>query len=68
MVNLFIVYELDVSSRDLNNDFKRLFGAVKQTDNTNPGKYKYSGYGIGFHSRSFSPLPDNTMGRNVVIF
>ena len=47
---------------------KRLFGAVKQTDNTNPGKYKYSGYGIGFHSRSFSPLPDNTMGRNVIIF
>ena len=47
---------------------KRLFGAVKQTDNNNPGKYKYSGYGIEFHSRSFSPLPDNTMGRNVIIF
>ena len=31
-------------------------------------KYKYSGYGIGFDSRSEFLLPDGTMGKNVIIF
>ena len=29
-----------------------LFGSVKQTKNAEPDKYKYSGYSIGFDSRS----------------
>ena len=29
-----------------------LFGAVKVTNSADPDKYKYSGYGIGFDSRS----------------
>ena len=30
-----------------------LFGNVKMTKNADPNKYSYSGYGIGFDSRSF---------------
>ena len=40
---------------------------VKLTKNADPDKYKYSGYVIGFDSRSFSSLPDNTIGKNVII-
>ena len=40
---------------------------VKLTKNADPDKYKYSGYGIGFDSHSFSSLPDNTIGKNVII-
>ena len=55
MVNLYISYLLNEWSKDLNTDFTLgncLFGAVKITKNTDPDKYKYSGYGIGFDSRS----------------
>ena len=41
--------------RNLNTDFilnDWLFGCVKLTKNVNPDKYKYSGYGIGFDSRT----------------
>ena len=63
VVNLFIIYELDKCSRDLNTDFTakdRLFGAVNLTNNADPDKYKYSGYGIGFDSRSKFPLPQDS--------
>ena len=36
--------------------------------NTDLDKYKYSGDGIGFDSRSEFSLPDGTMGENVIIF
>ena len=39
----------------------------KLTKNADLDKYKYSGYGIGFNSRSEFPLPDGTMGKNVII-
>ena len=58
-------------SRDLNTDINLkfyLFGAVELTKNADQGKYKYSGYGIGFGSRLYSSLPDGSMGRNVTIF
>ena len=47
MVNLFIVYELDTWSQDLNVLFTRkdcLFGTVKSTKNVDPDKYFYSKY------------------------
>ena len=50
----FILYELDTRSRDLNSDFTlkdSLFGDVKLVKNSDPDKYVYSGYGIGFGSR-----------------
>ena len=71
VVNLFIVYELDTRLTDINTDFTLnifLFGAVKPTKNADPDKYKYRGYGIGFDSRSYYTLPNNTTRRNVIIF
>ena len=71
VVNLFIVYELDTWSRDLNTDFSLkdcLFGSVKVTKNDDPDKYKYSGYGIGFDSRSKFSSTDVSVGKNVIIF
>ena len=50
-----IVYEIDTSLRDLNSHFTLkdcLFRSVKLAKNTDREKYKYSGYGIGFNSRS----------------
>ena len=47
----------DKWSRDLNTHFTLkdcLFGSK----NTDPGKYKYSGYDIGFDPHSFCSLPE----------
>ena len=71
MVNLFILFELDTWSQDINTDFSLkyyLFGSVKLTKNADLDKYKYSSYDIGFDSRSYDLLPDNTTRRNVIIF
>ena len=71
MINCFIVYELDTRSRRLKTDFTLkdcLFGGVKLTKNDDPDKCKYSGYDIGFDSRSYFSLPDGSMRRNVIIF
>ena len=57
--------------RDLNTDFTLnncLFGSVKLTKNADPEKYKYSGYGIGFDSRSEFLFTDGSMGNNAIIF
>ena len=57
--------------KSLNTDFTLkncLFGSVKLTRNADPDKYKYSGYGIGFGSRSEFLFTDGSMGRNVIIF
>ena len=45
-----------------------MFGAAKLTKNADPNKYKYSGYDIGFDSRSEFLLPDSSMDKNVIIF
>ena len=55
MVNLFVAYELDTGSRDLNTEFTLkdcLFEVLKLTKNADTDKYKYSGYGIGFDLQS----------------
>ena len=52
LVNLFIVYELDRWSRNLNAKFTHkncLFGNVKIAKNADPNKYSCTGYGIGFN-------------------
>ena len=54
--------------RDLITDFTLnscLFGSVKNAD---LDKYKYSGYGIGFGSRSEFPFSDESVGENVISF
>ena len=65
-----ISYELDTWSNDLNTDFTLgncLFGAVKLTKNPNRDKYKCSGYGLGFDSRSKFSWTDGSMRKNVII-
>ena len=49
----------------LNNCF---FGSVRLTKNADPSKHKYSGYSIGFDSRSEFTFIDGRMGKNVIIF
>ena len=45
-----------------------LFGSAKLTRNADLHKYRYSGYGIGFDSRSEISLPESNMRKNVIIF
>ena len=45
-----------------------MFGAIKLTKNADLDKYKYSGYSIGFDSRSEFSFKDGNMGKNVIIF
>ena len=45
-----------------------LFGAVKLTKNADPNKCSYSGYGIGFDSRSLFLKFNSDFGKNVNIF
>ena len=62
---------LDRLSRDLNTEFTLgncLFGSVKLTKIVDADKEKYSGYGIGFDSRSEFSCTDGSMGKNVIIF
>ena len=71
MVNLFIVYELDTWSRDLNTESTLkdcLFRAVKLTKNADTDRCKYSSYGIGFDWQSAFSLPHGRIEKNVIIF
>ena len=71
VVNVFVVYELDRWSQDLNAKFTLkdcLFRAVKLTKNANRNKYSYSGYGIGFESCSISSIQNFHWSKNVIIF
>ena len=45
-----------------------LFRSVKLTKNADPDKYKYSGYAMGFDSRSEFHLQIGSMGQNVIVF
>ena len=45
-----------------------MFGAVKLTKNANPNKYSYSGYGIGFDSRSLFSIANFDWDKSVIIF
>ena len=70
MVNLYIVYELNMWSQDLNAEFTLkdyFFRNVRITKNADSIKYSYSGCGIRFDSRSLISLP-NDWGKNAIIF
>ena len=45
-----------------------LFGSVKLAKNADLDKYIYSGYGIGFDSRSELSISDGSVGKNVITF
>ena len=71
LINLYISYTLGPQLRILNTDFTLgdcLFRSVKLTNNTDLDKYKYTGYGIGFDSRSEILFTDRSYGKNVIIF
>ena len=64
VVHLFIVYEVDTCSRDLNTDFNLkdcLFGSVKLPKIDDPDKYKYSSFAIGFDSHSEFSFADGNV-------
>ena len=68
---MYIAYKLDAWSKELNTNFTLgicLFDAVKLTKNTDPDKYKYSSYSIGFDSHSQFSWTDGNYGKNVIIF
>ena len=57
--------------RNLNTDFtlnNGFFRSVKLNKNADLDKYKYSGYAIGFDSRSEFSLTDGSVGKNIIIF
>ena len=71
IINLYISYTLYPLLRYLNTDFtlnNHLLGSVKLNKNADPGKYKYSSYGIGFDSRSEFSFTDGSMRKNVTNF
>ena len=64
IINIYIVYEI---SKSINISHYLtlgicLFGSVKSTKNLGVGKYKYSGYGIGFDSHGSFSVPGNGLG------
>ena len=70
--NIVTVYEINLWPFKYSSDFMLkscLFGAVKLTKNSDPDKYKYSGYGNGFDmNRKFS-LPDGSLfAKNIITF
>ena len=70
VVNLFIVYELDIWSQDLNTEFALndcLLGNIKITKNADFDKYSSSGYGIGVDSRSHLSVQNLDWSENVII-
>ena len=71
VINLYISYTINLQLRNLNTDFTLgncLFGFVKLTKNADRSKHKYSGYGIGFDSRSEFPLPVGSMKKKMSLF
>ena len=68
IVNIYIVYVLDkIYVKTTPTLVNCLFGAVSLTKNAGIGKYKYSGYGIGFDRRGLYLIPSGRFGRNVTI-
>ena len=69
-VNIYIVYKI---SKSINiSDYPTLenclFGAVNLTKNADIDKYKYSGYGIGFHRHGNFSFPGTGLDKNVITF
>ena len=68
---VFIVYELDTTSRDLNTGFtlKDCFlVGVKIVKNADPYQFVFNGCGIRFNLRSELSLSDVSVGKNAIIF
>ena len=70
IVNIYIVYKLSPKVINADNALKNcLFGAIKaDKPNTDPDKYIYSGYGIGFDHTGTFTHPEGDIARNIIIF
>ena len=70
LVPLCVVYEITNfhSIENYPTLANALFGDVKLTKNTDNGKYKCFGYGIGCDGHGFFSHPNEGTGRNVRIF
>ena len=71
LINLYITYTLSPQLKNLNTDFTLgncLFGSVKVTKNADLDTYKYTGYGVGFNSRSAFLFIDGSYGKKAIIF
>ena len=71
LINLYIFYTLCPQLENPNTDFSFgncLFGSAKLTENAYLDEYKYTGYGIGFDSRSEFLFTDGSYGKNIIIF
>ena len=67
IVNIYIVYELEIYVKTNPTLVNDLFGAVSLTKNADINKYKYSWYGIGFDRGNVYSV-GNGFGRNVITF
>ena len=70
VVNIYIVYEISKSFNISHYPTLKtcLFGEVTLTKNADIDKYKYSGYGIGFHRHGSYSHPSGGTGRNLNFF
>ena len=70
-LGVFIIYEWDIWSRDLNTKFtlrNYLFGAVNLTKHTDSNKYRCGGYEIAFDVRSPFAFQVVKWDTNAIIF
>ena len=70
IVNIYVIYELDASTSNINDPILKtfLFLIVTLTKNTDIDKCGYSGYAIGFDRRSSFSFPGGGFGQNIIIF
>ena len=70
IVNIYIVYKLSPKTINTDNALKNcLFGTIKaDKPNTDPDKYIYSGYRIGFDHTGEFTHPEGNLARNMIIF
>ena len=70
IVNIYTVYEISksINISDYSTLENCLFGAVSSTKVAAIGRYRYSGYGIGFDRHGRFLFPGTGLDRNVIIF
>ena len=69
-MKVYIVYEINLWPFNVDKDFalrNSLFRAVKVTENTHLGKYKYSDFGIGFETHGNFSLSNGSGCVKIVV-
>ena len=70
VINLYISHTLNQQLRNLNRFLRGncLFESVKLAKNADLDEYRYSGFSIGFDSRSEFSFTDGSIRKNVITF